>query len=98
MMYDDDSVVKYFQLFKSVAVGNLHSSISTKIKLTKNETHFNSTANVDADSQLQNNVGTNNYIEFCSVWTVKRDLFDIPMLIIGQFLPILPAGDGVRMY
>ena len=47
---------------------------------------------------LENNVGTNTYIEFCSVWTVKRDLFDIPMLIIGQFLPILPAGDGVRMY
>ncbi|KAI5958029.1 GSM1 [Candida theae] len=95
MMYDDESVVKYFQLFKSVAVGNLHSSISTKIKLTKKEPLV---ANVDIDSQMQNNVGTSNYIEFCSVWTVKRDLFDIPMLIIGQFLPILPAGDGVRMY
>ena len=95
MMYDDESVVKYFKLFKSVAVGNLHSSISTKIKLTKNEPLV---ANVDTDFQMQNNVGTRNYIEFCSVWTVKRDLFDIPMLIIGQFLPILPAGDGVRMY
>ncbi|CCG21121.1 Zcf23 protein [Candida orthopsilosis Co 90-125] len=98
MMYDDESVVKYFQLFKSVAVGNLHSSISTKIKLTKKEPFVNSVASVDADTQMQNNVGTSNYIEFCSVWTVKRDLFDIPMLIIGQFLPILPAGDGVRMY
>lgn len=98
MMYDDESVVKYFQLFKSVAVGNLHSSISTKIKLTKKESFVNSVASVDADTQMQNNVGTSNYIEFCSVWTVKRDLFDIPMLIIGQFLPILPAGDGVRMY
>ncbi|KAI5969961.1 GSM1 [Candida margitis] len=98
MMHDDESVVKYFQLFKSVAVGNLHSSISTKIKLTKKEPYVNNAATVNTDGQLQNNVGTSNYIEFCSVWTVKRDLFDIPMLIIGQFLPILPAGDGVRMY
>ncbi|CAI5756669.1 unnamed protein product [Candida verbasci] len=78
MMYDDESIINYFQLFKSIAIGNLHSSINTKIKLMKKN-----------DS---------NFIEFSSVWTVKRDLFDIPMLIIGQFLPILPAGDGVRMY
>ncbi|KAI5951623.1 GSM1 [Candida jiufengensis] len=112
IMYDDESIVKYFQLFKSVAVGNLHSSISTKIKLIKkeNDTNNNNGSNnnnmnnnntngvYDTNGTTISNVGTNNYIEFCSVWTVKRDLFDIPMLIIGQFLPILPAGDGVRMY
>ena len=47
--------------------------------------------------KLQKKV-SGDYIEFRSVWTVKRDLFDLPMLIVGQFLPILPAGDGVRMY
>ncbi|KAI5964567.1 GSM1 [Candida pseudojiufengensis] len=101
IMYDDDSIVKYFQLFKSVAVGNLHSSISTKIKLIKKESNTNNNSNNEiygSNGSAINNVGTNSYIEFCSVWTVKRDLFDIPMLIIGQFLPILPAGDGVRMY
>ncbi|EDK42704.1 conserved hypothetical protein [Lodderomyces elongisporus NRRL YB-4239] len=137
IMYDDESIVKYFQLFKSVAVGNLHSSINTKVKLIKNGgavpgggtsngkynynnnynhnySHNNNNNNNSNNSNnngmstgagnsgdgdgLENNVGTNSYIEFCSVWTVKRDLFDIPMLIIGQFLPILPAGDGVRMY
>ncbi|KAI3405818.2 GSM1 [Candida oxycetoniae] len=110
IMYDDESIVKYFQLFKSVAVGNLHSSISTKIKLIKNhnekgihkegeQEHAQSKEEEgeDRDSFVYN-VGTNEYIEFCSVWTVKRDLFDIPMLIIGQFLPIFPAGDGVRIY
>ncbi|RCK56035.1 Glucose starvation modulator protein 1 [Candida viswanathii] len=30
-----------------------------------------------------------NLIEFCSVYTIKRDIFDIPMLIVGQFLPIM---------
>lgn len=76
LMYDDESIVNYFKLFKSIAVGNLHSTIVTKLKLMKLD---------------------GNYIEFCSVWTVKRDIFDIPMLILGQFLPIL-TSDGFRMY
>lgn len=31
----------------------------------------------------------NNYLRCCCVWTIKRDVFDIPMLIVGQFLPVL---------
>lgn len=80
LMYDDESIINYFKLFKSVAVGNLHSSIITKCKLSKR------------DDPAQP------FIEFCSVWTVKRDLFDIPMLILGQFLPVLSPADGFRMY
>lgn len=30
-----------------------------------------------------------NYLKCCCVWTIKRDVFDIPMLIVGQFLPVL---------
>ena len=86
LMYDDESIVNYFKLFKSVAVGNLHLSINTRCKLIKKEglQHFE-----DQESD---------YIEFCSVWTVKRDLFDIPMLIVGQFLPMFPPSEGMRMY
>ncbi|EGW35156.1 uncharacterized protein SPAPADRAFT_53489 [Spathaspora passalidarum NRRL Y-27907] len=92
MMYDDESIVNYFQLFKSVAVGNLHSRIVTRCKLMKNPEKF------DTDNAEFNENNSDRYIEFCSVWTVKRDLFDLPMLIVGQFLPVLYAGDGVRMY
>lgn len=90
LMYDDESIINYFKLFKSVAVGNLHLSIITKCKLMKNPT---TAFNIET-SDLNNS----EYIEFCSAWTVKRDPFDIPMLIIGQFLPILPGGEGVRKY
>ncbi|QPG73080.1 hypothetical protein FOA43_000385 [Brettanomyces nanus] len=31
----------------------------------------------------------NDYLKCCCVWTIKRDVFDIPMLIVGQFLPVL---------
>ncbi|KAK6460661.1 zinc finger transcription factor [Scheffersomyces coipomensis] len=108
LMYDDESIINYFKLFKSVAIGNLNSSIFTKCKLIKNqnkilETSSSNSPSLNINHHRNNSIDSggdecNLYIEFCSVWTVKRDLFDIPMLIIGQFLPILPAGDGVRMY
>lgn len=88
LMYDDELIVNYFRLFSSVAVGNLHLSIITKCKLIKKE----------YDDETNSNIDSNHYIEFCSVWTVKRDLFDIPMLIVGQFLPIFSQNEGVRMY
>lgn len=91
LMYDDDSIVNYFRLFKSVAVGNLHSSIFTRCKLIRNNLLK------DGIQRGVSNIGSNGFIEFCSVWTVKRDLFDLPMVIVGQFLPVLPT-DGKRLY
>jgi hypothetical protein len=91
LMYDDESIVTYFEKFKSIAVGNLLSSIQTKCRLMKKRNN---------DGAITNNQGNNqqDFIEFCSVWTVKRDIFDMPMLIIGQFLPVLPQTEGMRMY
>lgn len=93
LMYDDESIVEYFRLFKSVAVGNLHLTIITKCKLIKKPSG-------DSRSIARTNtgIGDSDFIEFCSVWTVKRDLFDLPMVIVGQFLPVLPASEGVRTY
>ena len=83
LMYEDQSIVDYFTLFKSIAVGNLHLSIVTRCRLKK----FKNNAHASVDDLLSKH--TSEYLEFCSVWTVKRDIFDIPMLIIGQFLPLL---------
>lgn len=93
LMYDDNSIINYFKLFQSVAVGSLHLRIVTTCKLKKKPAGDSSTRNgILAESMPRD------HIEFCSVWTVKRDLFDIPMLIVGQFLPVLPGGEGVRKY
>lgn len=83
LMYEDQSIVDYFTLFKSIAVGNLHLSIVTRCRLKK----FSSSADASNYDLLSQH--TAQYLDFCSVWTVKRDIFDIPMLIIGQFLPLL---------
>lgn len=93
LMYDDESIVEYFRLFKSVAVGNLHLTINTRCKLIKGPT--GATRNIaSTNTQLHDY----DFIEFCCVWTVKRDLFDLPMVIVGQFLPVLPSRDGMRAY
>lgn len=84
LMYDDESIVEYFRLFKSVAVGNLHLTIVTKCKLIKRPT--GDSRNVAKTNTKLKDI---DFIEFCSVWTVKRDLFDLPMVIVGQFLPVL---------
>lgn len=91
LMYDDNSIVEYFRLFKSVAVGNLHLTIVTKCKLIKRLAG----AKI---AKTNTSLGDLDYIEFCSVWTVKRDLFDLPMMIVGQFLPVLPTNGGIRTY
>ncbi|QWU90205.1 hypothetical protein CA3LBN_004566 [Candidozyma haemuli] len=92
LMYDDESIVEYFRLFKSVAVGNLHSTIVTRCKLIKRFTEHERIARTNT------RIRDYDYIEFCSAWTVKRDLFDIPMMIVGQFLPVLPTSDSIRTY
>lgn len=92
LMYDDESIVEYFRLFKSVAVGNLHSTIVTRCKLIKRYTEHERIARTNT------RIRDCDYIEFCSAWTVKRDLFDIPMMIVGQFLPVLPTSDSIRTY
>lgn len=89
LMYDDASIVEYFRLFKSVAVGNLHLTIVTKCKLIKRLAG----AKI---AHTNTKLGNSDFIEFCSVWTVKRDLFDLPMMIVGQFLPVLSNEGGIR--
>lgn len=108
LMYDDESIINYYKLFKSVAVGNLQANIFTKCRLMKNPSklhqnhgHRNSVSSAASSEAYDDDISHNeqDYIEFCAVWTVKRDIFNLPMLLIGQFLPILLNGNGGhRMY
>lgn len=38
---------------------------------------------------IQMKTKSSNLIKFTCVFTIKRDIFDIPMIVIGQFLPIV---------
>lgn len=95
LMYDDDSIINYFKKFKFIAVGNLLSSVQTTCKLKRKNLQSTSSNIVNS---FHGTDQQNDYIDFMSVWTVKRDIFDMPMLIIGQFLPVLPQSEGMRIY
>jgi len=47
---------------------------------------LNATYLTDCNIRKANN---DEYLKCSCVWTIKRDVFDIPMLIVGQFLPVL---------
>ncbi|VVT43491.1 uncharacterized protein SAPINGB_P000010 [Magnusiomyces paraingens] len=67
-LMDDDSVMKYFEVFTKLAFGDSRGVIMT-------------------DCTLLNPSGKK--IKTACTWTVKRDVFDIPMMIVTNFLPIL---------
>ncbi|AOA61131.1 Putative zinc cluster protein of unknown function [Komagataella phaffii CBS 7435] len=55
---------------------------------------FSSIAFGDLNATLLTNcvlrkAAQDDYLRCACVWTIKRDVFDIPMLIVGQFLPVL---------
>lgn len=67
-LMDDNSVLKYFEMFSNYAFGD---SRAPTIECT-----------------LRTNMGKS--LKTVSQWTMKRDVFGIPMMVIGNFLPILP--------
>lgn len=67
-LMDEESTLKYFQVFSDMAFADGNSTIRTICNLRRGETGA--------------------FMKFACVWTIKRDIFDIPMLIVGQFLPV----------
>lgn len=75
--WDNESIIEYFKKFEEVlAFGDS--------KTESPETHSNRTNFGNCTLILKNNVKLN----CASCWTVVRDNFNIPLLIMGQFLPI----------
>ncbi|ODQ80902.1 hypothetical protein BABINDRAFT_165656 [Babjeviella inositovora NRRL Y-12698] len=94
-MMDDDSIVNYFELFKGVAVGNLSTQIKTQCCILKAPGFQIGGANNkynQSNLRLNEEDHESRKIMCQSVWTIKRDLFDLPMLMVGVFLPILPGS------
>lgn len=100
-MMDDELVLQLFESFKLVAVGLLRLEVKARCTLIRapgfvmgskrpkvhdgqGNTTLPGAAALDEDLALRRIV--------CQlVWTIKRDVFNLPMLLIGVFLPILPG-------
>lgn len=72
--------------------GARESSGKRKVDYIKGDHDFGIRANVtkiDHENGFSRNLGKDGKIECMYCWTVKRDVFDIPMLIVMNFLPCI---------
>lgn len=97
-LLDDDSVVEFYEDFARLAFGDSRGSVMTTCKLLKYKTKEDMEQDQSDDHQRWNNhlrkggiageAGMNQLgfkdgkVECAYCWTVKRDVFDIPMLIV----------------
>jgi hypothetical protein len=101
-LLDDDSVIEFYEDFARLAFGDSRGSVMTTCRLLKYRTKEDLDLTKSEDNRYNSHFGKSgiagesgmNQLGFkdgkveCSYcWTVKRDVFDIPMLIIMNFLP-----------
>ncbi|KAJ5627535.1 hypothetical protein N7528_004962 [Penicillium herquei] len=103
-LLDDDSVVEFYEDFARLAFGDSRGSVMTRCKLLKYKTKEDMEVAQDDNGKWNNHLrkggiageaGMNQLgfkdgkVECAYCWTVKRDVFDIPMLIVMNFLPCI---------
>ena len=101
-LLDDDSVIEFYEDFARLAFGDSRGSVMTTCRLLKYRTKEDIELAKSEDSRWNSHFGKSgiageagmNQLGFkdgkveCSYcWTVKRDVFDIPMLIIMNVTP-----------
>lgn len=97
-LLDDDSVLEFYEDFAKLAFGDSRGSVMTRCKLLKYKTKEDSelvegggedgNSTVLSKGGIAGEAGMNRLgfrdgkVECSYCWTVKRDVFDIPMLIV----------------
>ncbi|KAL8664870.1 MAG: hypothetical protein Q9202_002732 [Teloschistes flavicans] len=111
-LLDDDSAIAFYEDFARLAFGDSRGSVTTRCKLLKYQTKADVEAAQDTKRQMtrngrNGNAGINQEdgkVECTYCWTVKRDVFDIPMLIVmnvsvlryhaGRSTPLLNSSNS----
>ncbi|KAJ5123504.1 hypothetical protein N7448_009601 [Penicillium atrosanguineum] len=103
-LLDDDSVVEFYEDFARLAFGDSRGSVMTRCKLLKYKTKEDMEVAQSDEGKWNNHIrkggiageaGMNQLgfkdgkVECAYCWTVKRDVFDIPMLLVMNFLPCI---------
>jgi hypothetical protein len=102
-LLDDDSVIEFYEDFARLAFGDSRGSVMNTCKLLKYKTKEDMEI-VKSDDRgwnthvgkggIANEAGMNRLgfkdgrVECSYCWTVKRDVFDIPMLIVMNVSPV----------
>jgi hypothetical protein len=96
-LLDDDSVVEFYDDFARLAFGDSRGSVMTRCKLLKYKTKEDTEVAQSDEGKWNNHLRKGGIaseasmnqlgfkdgkVECAYCWTVKRDVFDIPMLIV----------------
>ena len=110
-LLDDESVVEFYEDFARLAFGDSRGSVMTRCKLLKYKTKEDTEAQAEDNGKWNNHLrkggiageaGMNQLgfkdgkVECAYCWTVKRDVFDIPMLIVMNVSTPAPRGGDPR--
>ena len=99
-LLDDDSACDFFDDYAHLAFGDSRGSVRTpccllKYRLTKDAMLAGSSLDNEVGSRLKKQGGGygivmgGDKVECMLCWSVKRDVFDIPMLFVMNFLPCI---------
>lgn len=110
-LLDDDSVVEFYEDFARLAFGDSRGSVMTRCKVLKYKTKEDMEVAQSDDGKWNNHLrkggiageaGMNQLgfkdgkFECAYCWTVKRDVFDIPMLIVMNVSGVDPSLQSRR--
>ena len=99
-LLDDDSVCDFFDDYAHLAFGDSRGSVTTPCKLLRYKIAKLGSSDATLDSEAESRLtqqrdtqpfgkkaGEQDKIDCMFCWSVKRDVFDIPMLFVMNFLP-----------
>lgn len=97
-LLDDDSVVGFYEDFARLAFGDSRGSVTRQCHLLKYQTAADHAAEADPTrNEMGAPLGTqplgdrDSKVECSYCWTVKRDMFEIPMLIVMNVSDCTPT-------
>lgn len=98
-LLDEESVVEFFESFAKMAFGDSRGAVTTRCKVLK---YTAPTTYDEKGNELKNRSmglgGKDGKVECTFCWTIKRDVFDIPMLIVGNVSFLHSPAHGILFY
>jgi hypothetical protein len=99
-LLDDASVVEFYEQFARLAFGDSRGAVMTTCKVLTYQAPME-----EGEEGKEGNVvrksgglaGKEGKVDCAFCWTIKRDVFDIPMLIVGNVSGLPESGRMQRL-
>jgi hypothetical protein len=83
-LLDDESVVEFYEQFARLAFGDSRGAVMTTCKVLTYQAPKEEGEAEGVQRKSGGLAGKEGKVDCAFCWTIKRDVFDIPMLIVGN--------------